>query len=85
MIGWTDRQMDEQRQTDRQTDRQRQVDLLEIDALATGIGSSEYLHSAMFQIQTCVIWNERTDHHLLKWVSEGERRKGERERERERM
>ena len=42
--------------------------LLEVDALPTGIGSSEKLHSPVFQIQIRVIGNERIHHHLLQRV-----------------
>ena len=42
--------------------------LFEVYALAAGVGPSQELHSPVFQIQICVVWNERTDHHLLQWV-----------------
>ena len=46
--------------------------LFEVDALATGIGSSQDLHSPVLQIQSRVIGNERANHQLLQWMSERE-------------
>ena len=44
--------------------------LFEVDTLATSIGSSQYLHSTMIKITTCVIRYKRCHTQLLEWMSE---------------
>ena len=40
-------------------------DLFEVDTLPTGVGTGEYFHLAMLQVNACVIGDKGTDAELL--------------------